>query len=298
MRTDVRTAPQLRRDLERRGLDVSALGPVGVRPSLPKYISDLWERRHFIWMDSRHRITLQNSRNRLGNLWLILRPLFDAAMYFVIFGMILKADRGIDNFTAYIIIGVLMFRSTMQSLSQSPGTLRVGKPMIRAFSFPRAALPISAQLRESMQMVLTVVVMLAMIVVLPNHEIPRLSWLLVIPIFLMQCMLNLGVSLLMSRVGFILPDVSQVITVLSRVLMYGSGVIFPIDNYLTHPVAGAIIQANPIYQLLHMYRRVLMDGTAPTVASWVILAVWCVGILIIGFVFFWRGEATYGDEQR
>lgn len=297
MSNDARTVPQILAGLEDRGIATEGLSPVGVRPTLGRYIGQLWERRHFIWADSRHRVATQNSRNLLGNLWLVLRPMCDAAIYFVVFGLILQADRGVGNFAAYVVIGVLMFRSTMRSISQGPTTLRSGRSMIRAFSFPRAALPISSEIRDGLQMFWTIAVMLVMVMVLPPHEMPQTAWLWVAPIFALQCVLNLGISFVMARIGFLLPDVTQLMTMLGRVLMYGSGVIFPIDNYLTHPTAAAIIQANPIYQMLSMYRGVLMDGTAPAAQSWIILGAWAVGLFVAGFLFFWRGEATYGGER-
>ncbi|WP_422115736.1 hypothetical protein [Brachybacterium sp. UNK5269] len=114
----------------------------------------------------------------------------------------------------------------------------------------------------------------------------------------MQWALNLGITFIMARVGFRFPDTVQLMSFVSRVLMYGSGVIFPIDQMLTHPVANAVIEANPIFQMLRMYRQVLMDGTAPPAESWMILGGWAGGLLLFGFLFFWRGEASYGDEQQ
>ncbi|WP_422115735.1 glycosyltransferase [Brachybacterium sp. UNK5269] len=166
--SNTRNAQQLVKALEARGVQTDGLSPVGLRPRLGEYVSQLWERRHFIWMDARHRVLSQNSRNRLGNAWLLLRPLMDAAFYFLIFGLILKVSReGIDNFGAYIIIGVLMFRATATSVTGGPSVLSSGKAMIRAFSFPRAALPISAVLRDGLQMVWAVGAMLVMIAVIP-----------------------------------------------------------------------------------------------------------------------------------
>lgn len=297
MANDVKKAPQLVRALQDQGIDTSDLEPIGVRPRLGTYLVDLWERRHFIWMDARHRVATQNSRNRLGNVWLLLRPLLDAGLYFVIFGVVLHVTRGIDNFAAYVVIGVLMFRSTMRSFSQGPGTLQSSKAMIRAFSFPRAALPISAEIRDALQTTYTMITLLVLIVAIPPHEWPQWSWFLVVPIFALQFVLDLGISFVLARIGFFVPDVAQLMTVVGRILMYGSGVIFPIDRFLTHPVVAQIIQANPIYQMLAMYRQVLMNGTAPSLDSWLILGGWAFGLLIFGFLFFWRGEASYGGGQ-
>ncbi|MGP9846308.1 ABC transporter permease [Brachybacterium sp. 107] len=297
MASDVKTPQQIVEALDARGYQADGLTPVGVRPRLGEYLAQLWDRRHFIWMDARHRVATQNSRNRLGSAWLILKPMLDAAMYFVIFGLVLKITRGMENYPGFIIIGVLMFRSTMRAISQGPGQLLSGKAMIRAFSFPRAALPISAEIRESLQMVYTVAIMIVMIMVVPNHEQPELTWLLVPVIFVFQFFLNLGISLFMARVGFFFPDTTQFMTFVARFLMYGSGVIFPIERFLTNPIASALISVNPIYHMLVLYRAVLMDGTVPAAEHWMILGAWSVGLTVFGFIFFWRGEATYGNEQ-
>lgn len=299
MAVDVMNPQQIVQALDARGFRTDGLSPVGVRPGLDEYIVQLWKRRHFIWMDARHRVLSQNSRNRLGSVWLLLRPLMDAAFYFIIFGLVLNISReGIDNYGAYIIIGVLMFRATATSITSSPGSLSSGKAMIRAFSFPRAALPISAVLRDGLQMVWAVGAMLVMIAIIPPHVYPTPTWFLIIPILIMQWALNLGITFFLARVGFLFPDTVQLMSFVSRVLMYGSGVIFPIDQLLTHPVASAVIEANPIFQMLRMYRQVLMEGTTPPTESWLILGGWAGGLVLFGFLFFWRGEVSYGDEQQ
>lgn len=297
MAADVKTPQQIVDALDARGYQADGLTPVGVRPRLGEYLTQLWDRRHFIWMDARHRVATQNSRNRLGSAWLILKPMLDAAMYFVIFALVLKVTRGMENYPAFIIIGILMFRSTMRAISQGPGQMIAGKAMIRAFAFPRAALPISAEIRESLQMVYTVAIMIIMIMAIPNHERPELTWLLVPVIFIFQFFLNLGISLVMARIGFFFPDATQFMTFAARFLMYGSGVIFPIERFLTNPIASILIAANPIYHMLAMYREVLMEGTVPAVEHWLILGAWSLGLTVFGFIFFWRGEATYGNEQ-
>ena len=95
MSTDSRNVEQGRGRILLAGEDASALQPVGIRPALATYLNDLWGRRHFIWMDSRHRVATSNSRNRLGSVWLILRPILDAAFYYVIFGLVLKMSGGV-----------------------------------------------------------------------------------------------------------------------------------------------------------------------------------------------------------
>lgn len=69
------------------------LRPVCGRPPLGQYLVDLWRRRHFIWREAQSRVSTQNSGDRLGALWLVLRPLMDAAFYWLIFGVTLNTSR-------------------------------------------------------------------------------------------------------------------------------------------------------------------------------------------------------------
>ncbi|MGO2559298.1 ABC transporter permease [Brachybacterium sp.] len=285
--------------LRDRGYDPAGLTPIGVRPPLSTYLREIWDRRHFIWMDARHRVATSNTRNLLGRFWLVLRPMLEAAMYYVIFAEILGVTRGMENFPGFIIIGILMFRSTMRAISSSPALLPSNKAMIRAFVFPRASLAVSAELREAIQMVYTTATMIVMIMVVPFHERPEWTWLLVPVIFVFQFFLNLGISLTLARIGFIFPDMSNFMALTGRLFMYGSGVIFPIERFVdSNPLIASLIQVNPIYHMLVMYREVLMDGTIPAPEHWMILGAWAVGLTLFGLVFFWRGEETYGAEQR
>lgn len=296
MANEVMSVARVKRALEVRGFDPSELRPIGIRPPLVTYIAELWQRRGFIWMDSRHRAATQNSRNRLGNLWLLLRPLFDAGFYYVIFGLILGGRGEIENFAAFVVVGILAYRATASAISGGTTAMHSGKAMVRAFNFPRASIPLAAEMRDSITALISVVVMCAVIWVIPPHEPPTAMWVMVAPIFILHGTFNLGIRFFMARIGFLVPDMSQVMSVVSRVLMYISGVIFPIHLFVQHPMALAIIEVNPLFQIIEIYRSILIDGVMPSVHSWLLVTVAAVGIAVSGFVFFWRGEASYGRD--
>ncbi|MGC0145080.1 hypothetical protein ACPL7H_18995, partial [Pseudactinotalea sp. Z1732] len=92
------------------------LKPVGKRPTLKRYLLDLWRRGHFIWADSRARAFSAGRGMILGNAWLVLQPMLNGAIYFLIFGLLLQTSRGIDRFVGYLIIGVFLFQFTARSL--------------------------------------------------------------------------------------------------------------------------------------------------------------------------------------
>lgn len=286
----------LRQSLEREYGDLGHLRTVGTRPPLREYFTELWDRRHFIWAGARGEALTRYSNERLGVFWHLLRPVLDAAFYWLIFGVVLQLSRGMDNYVAFVLVGVFMFQLSSRAISGGTTLIRGSKAMIRAFAFPRAALAASDVLRELMSAFPGIIIMLIGIVAIPPHELPTASWSLFPVILLLHTALNLGFTLFFGWFGSVMPDLAQTMNFVSRFLMYGSAVLFPIERFALHPTALAIIQANPIYVVLDMYRTVLNDGAVPSIEQWSLLGMWALGTLAVGFVLFWWNEESYGRE--
>lgn len=270
------------------------LKPVGVRPSIGAYLRDIWRRRHFLLFDARSRVLTKNSKHRLGAFWLVGKPTLDAAFFYILFGLVLQVDRGVDNYPGYVIVGVLMFRLTTGALGQSANLIHGSRSVIRAFSFPRASLAISRTLRELLTAGPIFAAMFVMLMIIPPHEFPTLSWLLVFPLVLLQSLMNLGIVFLIARLAVSLPDISFGVGFFSRALMYASGVIFPIERFVEHTTVYAIMTNNPLFILLTMYRSLLLDHTIPSWEQWLTVATWGVGLTVVGFLVFWKSEERYG----
>lgn len=269
---------------------------VGGRPPLGVYLHQLLGRRHFAWTQASAQAMSRNTDNALGNIWLILNPVLDAFAYFVIFAVILKTDRGMDNFFAFIVLGVFLFRYSQRCLSTGAGLMRSQRGLIRAFAFPRATLPLAALIRETLSTIPVILVALVLVIVVPPHAYPNRLWILLPAVLFLQLMFNFGLMLIAARITDAVPDIASAIRVVSRFWMYGSGVIFPIDRFLDHPTAMFIIELNPLYHVLVLARSLVIDATIPPASSWLILAAYAVGFFTFGFIYFWRGEVNYGRE--
>ena len=104
------------RDLaEAHGLTVA-----GVRPRLLAYTRQLWAYRHFTVAYANAKLAATYSTARLGQLWQVLTPLTNAAVYYLIFGVILNTRGGVDNFIAYLCTGLFVFSYTQASCSRRP----------------------------------------------------------------------------------------------------------------------------------------------------------------------------------
>lgn len=278
--------------------ETQGLEPIGEKASLGEYFKELWQRRHFIWRESKNKVLTKSSNTFLGPLWLVANPLLNAAFYWVIFGIVLGVSRGMDNFVAFIIIGILMFQFSGGTIGQSTRAIASSRSMIKAFSYPRAAIPISLVIREMLAQFIVIAVMVLMILAIPPRVSVDMTWLLVPAVFSFHILINLGLAFFFSRLGYKMPDLAQAMSFVTRLLMYGSGVIFPLERFIQNELALTIVKANPIYILLDAYRSILMENTIPHPQTWWSLAFWGTGLLVFGFIYFWRGEEEYAREQR
>jgi teichoic acid transport system permease protein len=277
-------------------VDVSRLSPVGRRPPLGSYARQLWGRRYFIWADSRARAFAGNRDTLLGRFWLVGRPFLDGVTYFLVFGVLLNASRGVENYIGFLLVGVFMFSFSARALTDGASAMSGGRNMVRAFSFPRAAIPLALVLRGTISMAPVVLTMMAMILVIPPHAELSWYWLLFPVVFLLQILFNLGVTLYAARLANAVPDLRMVLGFFSRFWMYGSGVMFSIDRWVQHPTVLAILQVNPAYCVLEITRDLLLYERMPALSLWLTLGTWAVVTPLLGFLYFWQGEEEYGRE--
>lgn len=287
-------AGQLRREV---AVPSWALGPVGRRLPLGTYIEQLWKRRHFILAESRSKIAGTANRNLLGYGWLILNPLLNGLGFYVVFGLILQTSRGIENFIGFLVIGVFFFQLTMRCVTGGTQAIRNGRPMIRAFAFPRAALPLTVVVREVLNFAPTFVVLVVVLGVFPPAE--NITWRvsLVVPAFICQTMFALGCAFILARLGHVLPDISNLVNVLARFWLYASGVFFSIDRFVDQPLVQTVMKINPMYSYLEIYRNSILYGVDSPSSMWLLAVGWAFVFLVFGFLFFYRGEESYGRAE-
>lgn len=272
------------------------LRPVTTRPPLGEYLAQLWRRRHFIAADSRARALSNNRDMVLGNVWLLARPVLDGLVYYVIFALILQVDRGMANYTGFLIIGIFMFRFTSAVTNASITCMPAARPMTQAFVFPRASIPLAVVMRETISMAPVLSMMFLLLLVLPPGTSVTATWLLMPVVFALQVLVVTGVSLYTARFGSVVPDLKHLMSFMVRLWFYGSGVMFPIERFVSDHFWMAVLRYNPMYCVLDMTRDLLLYDQVPTLRVWMILTLWAVLTPLLGFLFFWQGEETYAED--
>lgn len=264
---------------------------MGERPDIVRYIRDLWGRREFIWLIPRSELRSRSMNTFLGSIWHLLNPLFLAGVYYVIFEMILRTGSrgGIDNYAAFLVIGIMVFMFTQKTLLTGARTVVNDVKLLHNVNFPAAVLPISAGISEILTHLYALAAML--VVVMLTGERPHLGWLLVVPIAGVQLFFNWGLAFFSARITVHFRDTEQFLPYVTRIWLYLSGVLFGVER-ISDPVKRAIFELNPPYAFIKLTRDLIFGD--PIEMRFVGLAIgWAVVMFVTGFLFFWQYEGEY-----
>jgi teichoic acid transport system permease protein len=279
------------------------------RPPLGSYIRQVWQRRHFIWAFASAKNIAMYTESRLGQVWQVLTPLLNATVYYLIFGLLLGVSRGLphNTFIPFLVCGVFVFTFTQRSVQSGAKSVGDNLSLIRALHFPRASLPLAYTIIELQQLLVSMVVLF--VIVLGFGEPLTLDWLLLVPVLVMQVLFNVGMSLILARIGAFNRDIQQLLPFVMRTWLYFSGIIYSLSGLMksskihAHPWIGHVLEANPGYIYVELSRLSILDSYRgyvheklheQTAHLWWYGLGWAVVVFVVGFWFFFRAEERYG----
>ncbi|NNE74210.1 MAG: ABC transporter permease [Acidimicrobiales bacterium] len=266
---------------------------LGQSPPLRQYLSDLWARREFAFHLPMADLRTQNLDKALGQLWHLLNPAFMIAVYYLVFKVLLDVTRGVENYIAFLTIGILLFTLMMRVVTDGLNCMLKDKGLILSVHFPRALMPVTTVVGQTLAFLPSAVVMLVAIVITGSP--PRWQWIFFIPIFGLITVMNLGVAFITARAGHAVRDLSMVVQNVSRLLFYASGALFPVSRFVDDDFYLSLFNINPIYDVLEMSRWALI-GTELSVWTVVWAVGWTVFLVPVGLRFFMAAEHNYGRQ--
>ncbi len=265
---------------------------VGRPVPLLTYLRDLWRRRDYLLRVPLEDLRVQNAHTLLGNLWLLLNPMLQVAVYLLVFGVLIDLDRGVDDYLAFLTVGVFVFHQAQRTVSAGARSVVANVGLIRALRFPRAALPVGSAIAQLISFAPVLVVML--VVTVGHGHLPTTRWLALPGLVALLTAFGLGAGLLAARANHTYRDFENLLPFLFRLLFYLSGVLYSVDRLVEDATLRALFALDPLYCLVTVWRWALLDSEAVGLV-WLGAVVWPVVTLVVGFVAFRSREATYGS---
>lgn len=243
------------------------------------FLKSIHENRLFIWEMAKRDLIATNKGAVLGYLWLIINPLMQTAAYVFIVSFIFKSrfdtGSGPFDYAIYVMSGMIPWQILTRSIAEAPALIRQRMELIKQVIYPVETLPINSLILACFGSSVTLAFFL--IISIATGGLSWTSLLLPIPLT-MTLLLLLGASWLLSIVGVILKDISQIIAIILGLLVYASPVVARED--VVSPAIWDIIMLNPLSHIIICFRDVYFGHWHPM--SWIIFAAMGLFCLVTG----------------
>jgi len=228
---------------------------------------------------TRRDILARYKRSFLGVAWTMLNPLGMMIILSVVFSQLFV---GVKSYPAYVLSGLIAWNFFAQSTNAAMSGLVWGGSLIQRIYIPRTAFGISA-IGTALVNILLSLVPLALVMVFTHITLHVSIIILPLAIIFLACF-SLGVGLILSTMAVYFPDVAEMYQIFLLAWFYLTPIIYPAE--ILPAKLNAIFTVNPMYYMVHLFRLPLLDGRFPTAGEILPAAVFGIGVLIVGWIFF------------
>lgn len=194
-------------------------------------------------------IKLKYRRSYLGMIWSLLEPLLMTIVLTVIFGVLFNNNS--PTYPLYILCGRLLYTYFSQATNTSLRAIRANASMIKKVEVPKALYVLSVLIYNFIIFLISLIVLFGVAIVLkvyPTWNI-LMIWLPLLLLFL----LVLGAGMLLATIGVFFKDMEYLWSIILTIIMYASAIFYYPEKMLDSSIAW-ILQINPLYQIIDMFR--------------------------------------------
>lgn len=226
----------------------------------------------------------------LGFLWTFLNPLLQLGVYTFVFSIILPSS--VDKFYMYLFIGLIPWLFFSSSLQDGTSCIITSKELVKKIYFPRLVLPISAVSASFVNMLFSMAIVFAALI-LSGIGISRYVFFLPV-IMLLEYAFVLGIVLIFSAVNVYLRDMEHIVTILVMLWFYGTPIVYPI-SVIPERFLG-LYYINPMTSIIEAYRDVLYYQKMPELINMIPVLIWGAVSTVLGCILFNKMQRGFAEE--
>lgn len=247
---------------------------------------ELWHYRDLLRLLVTNSIKTRYKRSTLGVIWTLLNPLLNTLVLTIAFQKIMRFD--VENYTIYLLVGLLFWTFFSQTTMQSMNTLIWGSNLLKRIYVPRTIFAVSVVGNGLINYLLSLIPLGLIMLFMHQTFFPTL---LLLPFaILLMAMFTLGVSLFISTLAVFFVDVVDIYNVLLQALFYLTPIIYPIS--LVPERFAFLILLNPLTTMVGLFRSLIYYGELPSMA----ITLGAVGLSVVSLGVGWWVFTKRVDE--
>lgn len=219
------------------------------------------------------------ARSYLGLVWWILEPAMMMGAFWLVFDVILET--GGHDYVPFLIIGMAIWQWMKSCITHGGYAIWGNLPMLRQVRLPPLIFPLVAMLSDTVKFLFILALLL---VILWSMGYPPNTAYWALPIlFAIVFMAAAGAGFIVGALVPLVPDLRFVIEQVLMVVMFLSGVVFPLDQVPAE--LRWLMDLNPVAVIMDNARGILMHGRLPNWVGLYKVALISVGACVVGVLF-------------
>ena len=268
-------------------------------------LKEVIERRELLYNLTSRNLKIRYKNSFFGFFWTLLNPLFMILVYMVFIGL-MRFPMDLP----YLICGVIPWHFLTMCIGDSINVIEGNSSLIKKTSFPRVILPLSTLSADTVNFLLSLIVVLALVPVASFISSPAKAYsfnlIYVFPAFFLQLMLVFGLSLLFSTLNVYFKDTEHIVNVFLMAWFFMTPIIYPlsmIDNFKRSTISLFKLMLlefyylNPMVLILSFYRKAFLNTDLPLNYFSLISIVIIFLIFVLGYLFFKSKSPYFADEM-
>src|SRR5690625_579796 len=247
---------------------------------------------------SLYELKSQNRNNYLGMAWELINPAIQIMIYWFVFGTLRNRAPievgGVEvPFFSWLLGGFFLWIFFYQATIQGSKSVYTRLRMLSKMNFPMSVIPniaIFSKLYIHVAMVLITIVIFQFMGFYINIYYLQLIYFIIAAFCLVY-----SLSLITSTLSTIIRDVHMFLNSTLRMMLYLSGVLWPLSNLTANfPAIAQLMKLNPLFYLIEGYRSALFGVEWYFIEHWQYTLYFWV-LVIVMFIF---GSALHVKFRR
>ena len=270
--------------------------PIVITPpsslELPDF-RELWEYKGLFLFLVRRDIKLRFQQTVIGFLWIILQPLIQMVIFYILLGVLVRVPTGEVPYHLFFLSAFVVWQFFSQVVTYSTNSLVGNIGIIIKSYFPRLALPLASVASLLVDFAISILVLLVFLLINGNFPItPR--YLLLPVLIVITTIFSSGVGLLFGALIVVFRDMRNLINFILMIWIYLTPVMYP--RSLVPEKYQFLLYFNPLTSLVESFQWVFLhQGDLPRIGYLVISFVVALLIWFSGAIAFRAMENKIAD---
>jgi lipopolysaccharide transport system permease protein len=266
-------------------------------PISPQAIAaSFWRNRSLIGLLAKREAVGRYQGSILGLLWSFFHPLLMLTVYTFVFSIVFKArwNAGSESRTVYALVlfsGLMVFSLFAECLNRAPTLIVANVNYVKKVIFPLEILPWVALGSALFHMIVSLIVWMGFYLII--FGVPHVTALLFPLVLLPLLLMVIGLSWLLASLGVYIRDVSQIVGVVTSVMMFLTPIFYPLSALPER--LRPWLYANPLTLVVEQTRDVLIFGKTPDWPALGLFSFISVAVAWAGFAWFQKTRRGFAD---